>query len=295
MINLSFSAAQRYLQSPMAYLLHYLFRLRPAQQGSPLVFGGAIDIGLNSLLEDKKHNRPLDVEKAKQAFEAAFTKQTVNGKEVLLYEPGVVKFSKSDLDTSLLTDEDRQSGRELAWCALRRKGMIIIEEYAAQVIPRLEEVILIQHEVALPNELGDKIVGFIDILAKIDGKIYICDNKTSSIRYDQNSANESPQLATYYEALKDEYDIAGVAFITIPKRIRKVKKPPIDIEIIFGEIKEELLEQTFAEYERVLSGIKAGDFRCSGCRNAKFGCDYKRYCESQGRDLTGLVKVPDRK
>lgn len=263
--------------------------------GSPLVFGGAIDLGLNSLLDDKKAGRPVDVDKAKAVFEAEFTKQVVYGSEVFLYEPGVVKFSKADLDESLLTDADIESGLSPAWCSLRQKGFIIIEEYANQVIPQLDEVILVQHEIALKNEFGDKFVGVVDLLARIGGQIYVIDNKTSSVKYTGTSADESAQLATYYEALRDQYDIAGVAYIVIPKRIRRVKKPPIDIEIIFGTIGEPLLEKTFDEYEGVVAGIKSGDFRCTGCRSAKFGCDYKRYCETNGTDLTGLVKAPERR
>lgn len=280
----------------MSYFLHYLLRLRPTESGSALFFGAALDEALNSLLNDKKEGRESNVEKAKAVFLKEFTMQTIDGVDRYLYDPGVVKFSKADLDESLLTKEDRGSGLNLSWCSMNRKGQILIEEYAEQVLPRLEKVLLVQHEINLTNEAGDTFTGIVDLVAQIDGKVYLCDNKSTSITYAADSANESQQLATYYEALRDEYKLDGVMYITIPKKIRKRKMPRIDIKFIEGQIPDELIEKTFEDYDKVLDGVKNARFECTPekCCSTPWGCDFQRYCRSGGKDLSGLKKHKER-
>lgn len=296
MIRLSFSAAQKYLTSPFSYYAHYFLRLRSEQLGSALVFGSALDTGLNSLLIDLKDGMAPDLEKAKAAFCREFLKQTVNGEDILLYTPGAVKFSKSDLDEGLLTEEDLSSGLDKSWLSLNRKGQILIEEYHAQVIPRIESVLAVQHEINLPNEAGDVLTGIVDFIAKIDGKVRLCDNKSTSITYTATSASESAQLATYYEALREEFGLEGVAYVTLSKKVLKRKKPRVNIRIIFGEVSEDLIIQTFDQYDSVLTGIRSGQFPCTReiCCSTPWGCGYKKFCESNGRNMDGLI-VHDKK
>lgn len=287
-IQLSFSAAQRYVLSPLSYFLHYHLRLRPTETGSALVFGAAVDVGLNALLIDKRDGRTPSIEKAKALFDAEFR----------AVEPTVIKYSKADMDTSVLTSGDLLKSSAdpsipVANLCLLRKGHMILDAYAEQVLPRLEKVILVQHDIDLENELGDKLVGIIDLVAQIDGKIYILDNKTSSVKYAADAAQLSQQLGTYYEALKDEYKIDGVGFIVIPKNMRKKKEPKVPIEIHLGQVDDKVITTTFEMYDNVLDGIKNGRFHCTrneqnGCCSSPWGCSYKTFCESGGKDLTGL-------
>lgn len=293
-IQLSFSAAQRYILSPMSYFLHYHLRLRPIETGSALIFGSALDAGLNSLLEAKRDGKDIDVDKAIIEFTRVF--KTV--------DPNSIKYSKADGDaTSLPSDflfENENPIYPLPWHCLMFKGHILIQEYATQVLPRIEKVLEVQKTISLKNELGDEFTGIIDFVAQIDGKIYICDNKSSSIKYAEDSVGESGQLATYYEAMKDEYDLAGACFVVIPKGLRKKKLPIVDISMIFGSIKEELIDKTFTDYERVLEGVKTGQFNCTrnergGCCSTPWGCSYKNWCDSGATDLTGLKYEEKRK
>lgn len=292
-IQLSFSAAQRYLTSPLSYFLHYYLRLRPVETGSALVFGSAIDAGLNSLLCDIRDDRAPTLERAKAAFDTEFG----------AVSPHEIKYSKADKDLDVLTDEDRLNLSEgsitpVEYLCLRRKGHMILDAYAEQVLPKLEKVLLVQHEISLPNELGDKLIGVVDLVAQIGGKTWLLDNKTSSIKYAEDAVAVSQQLGTYYEALKDELKLDGVGFIVIPKNLRKKKEPRVPIEIKLGNVSEKVVEDTFEMYEQVLEGIKAGDFRCSRkCMSAPWGCCYQKYCNSKGIDLTGLkhVEKMDRK
>lgn len=282
MISLSFSAAQKYLSSPFAYFAHYFLRLRTVGTGSALVFGSALDEAFNHLLECKRDGKDIDVTGAKLAFSESFNKFDANS----------IKYSKADLDEAILTPHDLdRKDKPLAWISLHKKGHILIDEYVAQVMPKIEKVILVQHKIEVKNADGDTLTGVVDLVAQIGGKTYIVDNKTASKAYVPNAANESPQLATYFEALRHEYNLDGVAFIVVPKNLRKKKLPVVDISFIYGEAGEELIEKTFAEYDAVLHGIRNGQFPCTPdkcCANF-WGCDYASYCRSGGKDMTGLM------
>lgn len=295
-IKLSFSSCQRYMSSPMSYFLHYIAKIRPVDKGSALFFGSSVDEGLNSLLIDKMEGRSIDLEKAKNEFLKSFTITSFNGEDLNLSIPGVVKFSKADYDESILTEEDRNSGLDQSWCSLKNKGFIIIEEFNEQVIPKLDKVLAVQLEINIKNETGDEFTGKTDFIAVIDGKTWLVDNKTTSVSYKASSASESGQLATYYDFLKDDYKLDGVMFITLSKTVLKRKKPRINIKFISGQISEELIQKTFEEFDAVLEGIKNKQFECSrNCLKNPWGCSYRSYCNSEGSDLTGLVKLEKKK
>jgi len=302
-VNLSYSAAQKYKQSPRAWYLHYQLRLRPEELSSPLFFGNSMDIAFNALLEQKRRNDPIDIVEAKNKFLDAWAKAEVDGETINLFEKGKVKFSKTDLDVSVLTDEDQRhiDAFDIGWLCLQRKGLMMIEAYAEQVIPRINKVHFVQKGIKIKNDAGDAFTGFIDFCATFDDhKTYIVDNKTSSIKYADDSVMKSEQLATYFEAMRDELTIDGAAYVVIPKKFRKHKLPLVPIDIKFGGITEELINNTFTAYDEVLTGIKLGQFECGknlegGCCSQPWGCPYKRYCDSGGKDLTGLKYFKERK
>lgn len=290
-LQLSYSAATKYTLSPMAYFLHYLMRLRPEMTGSALVFGSAVDMGLNSILTDMRDGREPSIEIAKARFDDEFGAT----------DPHTIKYSRADKDLDVLTAEDELDFGEsytvpVEYLCLKRKGHMMLEAYAEQILPKLEKVLLVQHEISLDNELGDKLIGVVDLVAQIGGKTYILDNKTSGVKYSEDSASVSQQLGTYYEALKDEYKLDGVGFIVIPKNVRKKKEPLIPIDIKLGSVSEKILGETFAMYDKALDGIKNARFECTretrdGCCSAPWGCSYKLYCESNGQDTMGLQIV----
>lgn len=288
-IRLSFSAAQRYLLSPMSYYLHYLARIRPIQLSSPLIFGAALDEGLNSLLIDKKEGLEPNLNKALNVFTLAFQYIEDNGKKLnLAYDFTSVKYSKADLDESLLTKWQKASGINQSWGSLLNKGLIMIQEYHEQALPQIQKVLAVQLEINLPNEQGDVLTGIVDFIAEIDGKRFIVDNKSTSVNYKADSADNSEQLHTYFEALRDEYNLDGIMYLTISKKIYKKKKPQVAIHFIPGTVSEEVMTKTFDNYEYVLQGIKNEQFDCSGmCRKTPWGCQYSGYCNTG--DMSGLV------
>lgn len=302
-IQLSYSAAQRYLTSPRSYYLHYIVKLRPKELSSALFFGNAIDLALNALLTQKMENQPINIPACKRVFLDAWTIGEVNGKKVELSQPGCIKFSKADLDESLFDSDDNTDleFRDPSWVSLKKKAFLIIDAYVEQVLPRIREVKFVQREIKMNNDSGDTFIGIVDFCAVFeDGRTIIFDNKTSSIKYAEDATANSEQLATYYEAVQDELKVDGVGYVVIPKKIRKRKLPLVPIEIQVGPVSEALIQNTFRMYDDVLTGIRIGDFPCSrhdpdGCCSAPWGCSYKRFCESNGKDLNGLVVHESRK
>lgn len=300
-IQLSYSASQKYKTSPRAYYLHYILRLRPTDLSSALFFGSAIDNALNFLLQGKKDgsDQTAVLAIAKSAFEASWNHAKVDDKEIDLSRIGVIKYSKSDYDEGILTSDDRleieTSNKDPHWVSLKRKGLMFLEAYDEQILKHIKEVKFVQKDIKLENDMGDSFIGFIDFCAVWeDGRTIIFDNKTSSIKYSADSASTSEQLATYHEATKEEIKVDAVGYIVIPKKIRKYKEPRVPIEVIIDNIDEKVVNETFEMYDEVLSGIKLGDFPCTrhdedGCCSVPWGCPYRKYCESNGKDLTGLV------
>lgn len=304
-IQLSYSASQKYITSPRAYYLHYVLRLRPKDLSSALFFGNAIDLGVNFMLNAKKDGKEIILEMANQVFIEAWSIGQVDSKDVDLSIPGVIKFSKADYDSSILIDEDRieieTTAKDQSWVSLKRKGLMILEAYKEQILPRIKEVKFVQRDIKLENDTGDSFIGFVDFCAVWeDGRTIIFDNKTSSVKYTADSAATSEQLATYFEATKDELKVDAVGYIVIPKKMRKQKLPLVPIEVVIGEINEAVVNKTFEDYDNVLTGIRLGKFECTrqdegGCCDAFWGCPYKGYCESGGKDLTGLIFHKERK
>lgn len=276
-MKISFSAMTKYSDCSYSYFLHYMLKLRTVKEGSALKFGGAMDLALNELLLTK------DVVRARHVFATEWIKYT---------KDGTIKYSKADLDTSLLHEEMLKTTVDMqSWFSLSEKANIMLEEYAVQILPKIKQVISVQFDEVVPNGAGDFLSIKPDLICEwIDRTILLVDNKTSSVTYETDSVRISEQLSTYYDALKEKYGLQKAAFIVIPKRINRRKKPAIDIKVIIDEVQEEVIEETYAKYQTTLDKIKAAEFhkdfdKCIG----KYGkCCYYNYCRTGSKE--GLIE-----
>ena len=263
-MKISHSAKNVYIECPFKYFLHYYRKLRPTTLSSPLVYGNSIDLGLNFLLENK------DLAGAIKVFELAWNSVDFSN----------VKFSKADLQEELVEklSTDIQANSH---ASLLAKARIQLTEYNAQIMPLLKRVIKVQIDDVMENDLGDKLVVKTDFIAELhDGRIILFDNKTSSVKYEQDSVSKSDQLGTYFEALREEYKIDACGYIVIPKKINKKKLPAVQISVIIDTIPEDIINNTLNQFEEVLVGIKSAQFpkNFDNCVN-KFGkCPYYNYC-----------------
>lgn len=261
-MRISHSAKDVYTKCAYEYFLKYIWKLRTVKPRSPLAFGDAIDVGLNTLLESR------DVVNAMCQFQNRWT--TYKDKDVV--------YSKSDLDEFLVPDDPTNT-----WLSLLHRGNILIQEFNEQIMPRIKEVIKVQLDQTAKNDMGDELVIKTDFICVWeDGRRILFDNKTSSMKYAEDSVRVSPQLAIYYETLKAEYDLDAAGYIVIPKRINKIKTPRVKIEVIIDRIDPETTAKTLESYDSVLKEIKAGSFPAnhSSCIGVFGKCDYYNYCHA---------------
>jgi hypothetical protein len=101
-----------------------------------------------------------------------------------------------------LSEDDQKLYNYTTWLTLYRKGLLMVSAYRDQIMPQIFEVYSIQERVTLPNENGDELTGLIDFTASFvddPGTMYVCDNKSSSKPYKEDSVRTSEQLASYCE------------------------------------------------------------------------------------------------
>jgi len=197
MKKISHSAWIKWLTCPKMYDLHYNEKLRPKKLSSSLIFGSAIDEGLNALL--LKTGDPIKV------FQDNFTEEQLRG----------AKFHKYDFDPEIFTTEqlraiEGKSDDYRNWASLRIKGRLLIESYIENIYPKITKVYDVQKEI-------EGRPGVLDALVEIDGKKVLLDHKTSSRPYKKNAVHSSTQLALYACAEGIEY----IGFAVLVKNIEK--------------------------------------------------------------------------
>jgi len=294
-IKLSHTAKELYLVSPRAYYYKYLLNLKEKTTSSPLFFGSAIDNGINALLSGAK------LDDAILAFKTNFKTTKVNGKfEDLTTSPNI-KYFKSDLDESVFTEKelkdlDGKSDKFKSWASLVKKGEMLLTAYSQDILPNIKKVIEVQKYFSIPNDANDEIIGFADLICELkDGRLVILDNKTSSSAYKDDAVTNfdtGKQTALYFEAFKHKYTLDAAGFLVLEKKIRK-KDPRVRTQIIIDTPPEEIIQKTFDEFDEVLHNIKQGHFECNSPKCDQYGqeCCYKKYCQSNGKDLSGLIKL----
>jgi hypothetical protein len=216
MNKLSHSSIQKYLECGRKYRNHYIEKIRPINTKSALVFGSCLDAGLNALHQGK------DLQTAKDLFFEAWI--------VFKDDPNLI-FSKADLQEELLQffQHDKGSSKpELenrAWASILYKGYLMLEACQREVLPLIKRTISSQEAISFKNAEGDEIHGFLDLIVEShEGKIYLIDNKSSSVKYEADSPRKSQQLVLYYYLKKDELHIDEIGFFVYNKKINMQKK-----------------------------------------------------------------------
>jgi len=281
MIQLSHTAKELYKRCPMAYYMHYILGIREKKVGSALPFGTAIDEGLNKLLEGKT------LEQAIKEFNKQWANPKINGVFVDGPTTNLIKFSKSDIKEGLADTE---------WGCLKVKGEMLINAYAEEIMPQIKDVLAIQKPINIKNADGDLIRGFADIIVETyDQGNLLIDNKTSAKAYAKDAVevgDKAPQLALYYDHLKNQYKLNGAGFYVLEKGIRK-REPQTRIQVLTGVPTDDMIEKTFQEFDEVLTNVKMGRFPSNNpeCNTFYGNCICNLYGPSDGQDMTGLVKV----
>lgn len=328
MVQLSFSAASKYLECPKSYYFHYIRKLRPIQEKSALIFGSFVDNSMNLLLEGKPLSEALDhytqtwakvkynkINYSKADLDYSVIESTPEYEELVNLSSkkienikGYIFVLQEKQKNGELTDFEENYLKKASYFSLKNKGLKMIEAYNEMVIPHLDEVIEVQKRLNVKNPEGDSFVGCMDLLAKIkvdkaakhsfeafnkyDGETVMFDNKTSSVTYKDDSVRTSKQLATYHEMAKKDYDFSDSGFIVIPKNLRKKKEPKVNIQVLIDRIEDDFIQETISEYGTVYEGIKDGEFpRNKESCISKFGkCPYYDLCHNGTTEGLKCVK-----
>lgn len=266
MTRMSFSAREKYEQCPYKYYLHYVAGYRSSLQSSALCFGNALDIALNDMLTGK-----LDYH---DVFNSEWEK----------YKNENIEYYKSDLDTSLLTEQEIQFPlAHQNFISLQRKGVKLLDAYFDNIFPRIDKVISIQEEINLTgcdesgNETEDSIYGKIDLIAMIrddTGKVHhaLLDNKTTSEPYSKNSVQKKDQLALYACGYPE---IKSFGYLTLNKKNYKT-------QIILDTISAERREEVLGKFVETLDKINNEPFVQNKKSCYSFGrrCEFYTHCHS---------------
>ena len=275
MQKLSHSARETFETCGYKYELHYNKRLRSILTSSALLFGSAFDEALNVLLLDR------DLEKAKQVFLTEWLKNEHNFNIV---------YYKMDLNLELVDHEvqwdiagvkdENQRKHYEHFFSMEAKGLLMLEAYAENILPRIKNVIAVQKSFELPFPKQNGIVrGIIDLIAEIEldsGEIVsaILDNKSTSAPYTKKCYEKKEQTALYNIAFP-EYEYVG--FLTINKK-------DFSTQILVGKVPEELKEQTNYNFRAAFENIAAKEFGKNKKSCFAFGqvCPFKSHCDGKG-------------
>lgn len=300
-------------------------------------FDDAVSVLLLRLKKDKTEEEKVLAKKdAKEVLVNSLLKTKHNGEDIYIPTHQYAKYSKADFDINLISDEEIENINKsiyakdyeyfnqeslfdfveycrneiktkkalqeddqilfnlINWTSFKNKLLYLLEQYEKDVIPKIEEVFSVQKKVEL--SAGDHtLIGFIDFEAswhEEPGIVYVCDNKLSSKSYSDKNMLEAEQLATYCEYTENNRG----CYVNTEKNLRK-KDPKHRIQIVKGQISEELFEKTFDNFGEVVHNIEQGIFEKnleSGCFSFGQRCPYYNTCRGEpSKDF--LVDLKEKK
>lgn len=280
MARISNSKLDLYSQCGMKYKFKYIDKLKGNFTPSALLFGVAMDVSLNYILESIRDKKEWTKERCEEIFLEEMNKW--NGEDRL-------DFFKGDVPKDLLEilDEDSREHQELIWDNLCQRGIKCISVYIENVLPQIDEVISVQNQGVIKNKEEDEFVFIVDFIAKMkDGRVVLLDNKTASSKYPKNKVVKSQQLSLYLEAFPG---IKYAGYIVLIKNPEKEKG--LTHQIMIDEIPEETKQESFDKLETALLNIKNEVFETNtkSCRLYNKPCEYWNLCLYG--DKTGLVST----
>lgn len=235
--RLSHSSYGKYVTCPRSFKFHYIDKIRPTSTPSALIFGSALDAGINSMLSKvgdpieacDSHLEKLlqpDTEFMKSDFDAELFDEENKKKLQKLCER--IAGRKLDLDVLIpyLLNErqgnmSEKQHRVLATCCmetLKIKARLMLDAYNRTVVPLIKKVNSTQKFISWKDEKNNEFTGVLDIEVELDGHGSLpADNKTASRPYEADAVEKSTQLAIYAKVTGKN----KAAFFVMDKNIKK--------------------------------------------------------------------------
>lgn len=334
MTKISHTQITKYKTCGKEYDFYYNKKIRSNKIHSALLFGKALDVGLNELLITR------DLEEAKIKFSQSLYKDAEANNTIIFSDKDfdlelVEHFNKlpettgevdyKDFISSIqskqknnipIKKEDLDLFKQLNIASLESKGLVMLDSYTKEILPRITEVYAVQKQIKLENEDGDEVTGFLDAIVKINNKITLLDHKSSATEYTIDDVNSSQQLITYNHEAKEQYGIEEVGFGVFLKSINKNKvkvckvcgndgsggrhktcdkevdsircngswdiklNPTATIQLLTSTVSETAETLVLEAIDSANEGIKAGKFEPNLTSCKRFGrkCDYYDLC-----------------
>lgn len=322
--TLSHSGKLKYLTCGDLYKKHYIEGYRPRVISSALLYGSAIDKALEDLHNTGlvPHDTLIDqFDNMLNRTDIRFFKIDCNGDTEL--EARLKRFDSDPEGEKMITNN-------LIVEALRWKALIHIDQYIADILPRIRKVHSLQGEIEHVRD-NYTINGKLDIdIVWDDGLRYTADFKTSSAPYKDDSVETSQQLAIYDSAHgkngRGMYIVflKKVSFHNICRQcktkslnnrakscqqivdakgggIRRCKgdffKVPFvpPIQIVTGKISDSFITEVVHSFDSAAEGIRKGVFvkNLNACEN-QYGrrCDMYELCKNN--DSKDVIKLEDK-
>ena len=220
MSKLSVSSYNTYTECPKKFENQFIKGIRPITQPSALIFGSAVDKGLNSLLLGE--DNPFEA--CQKELRRCLTEQTEflpsdydgelldeKTKMDLLKKCRELGYKGENIDSLVSTllskpfkELSENQRKALALCcfeSLKEKAKLMLEAYETKVLPLIDRVEGVQQKIEWEDSEGNKFVGVLDLPADVKGfGPLIADNKTASNPhrdYGPECVKHSFQLAVY--------------------------------------------------------------------------------------------------
>lgn len=232
--HLSFSRIERYLHCPEQYRLYYVENLRPKLTSASLVFGKAVHQALALMFQEGQD--PI------RSFHESWQEA-----------------KRAELKYKM-----RES-----WDKLNDCGDALLGKFIQEEVPRLSSVSAIEESFELNiSEFDLPFIGFIDLMAKLDGMDAVIDFKTSGSSYAGHEAIMSDQLTAYQLAMPNIRTLGLCVLI-------KSKDPRIEWHLTHRS--GEQLVDYLRKAKLVAREIKAGHFYKRPGKWCSW-CDYLPVC-----------------
>lgn len=288
--RLSHSQVSKFQQCGKAYEYWYIKKIRPTKLKAALLFGTALDKAIGALLDKNSKSTPQEV------FDYAWRFQDVNGVQQYIPTNTDIVYSKNDFDKDLISQSDLSTfdvkladilvavskkdevgldkldieSRKLvnigSWVCLKKKGHYMITAFQEKVMPKLKKIHSTQEYINLENGDGDSVIGYIDLVADVDGfdSPVVLDLKTSAMEYDEDAVLTSPQLSLYVHAVSEKYETRKAGFIVLNKHLIKNK---VKTCISCGHVSEgraKTCDRESIEQVETKKGLTEKAVRCNG-------------------------------
>lgn len=293
-MRLSYSRMNTYKSCGKQYYFKYIEKL-PEPLGSPLIFGAAIDEGLNFMLEGKGYE--IALEEFTKVLSKALTTDLLYGKkdaQLLLLDDDTKQylfengFDVSVIEKKNLTEQSTwlqslptEEYAIICYVSMLKRGELFLKEYESQIMPLIKKVLSIQYKIEVGNDKYS-FIGIADFVALVSGEVLgryikcdatkdyvvLFDNKTASANYKADSVQLSEQLGIYSEFMQVDY----CGYIVMNKYIKKDMS--FDLQVIVDKVDENVRNAAFVMMDHVAEAIDANVFE----KNKKSCYNYGRQC-----------------